>query len=79
METFVLPVRWRVFGYVEVEGNSIEEAIEKFYKDNVALPQDGEYVDDSIHLALGTGSSVDKAKRFNELYGKTKLSNRSED
>ena len=47
-----LPVTWEVFGVVEVEANSIEEAIEKFDSecDFIPLPN-GEYVDGSFGMS----------------------------
>ena len=47
-----LPVTWEVFGIVEVEANSIEEAMEKFDEtcDLIPLP-DGDYVDGSFDLS----------------------------
>lgn len=47
-----LPVTWEVFGIVEVEANSIDEAIKKFDEscDYIPLPN-GEYVDGSFNLS----------------------------
>ena len=47
-----LPVSWEVFGFVEVEADSIEEAMEFFEEnaDSFSLPNDGEYVDGSFAL-----------------------------
>ena len=51
-----LPVTWEVCGIVEVEANSIEEAIDYFNEncDNIKLPKDGEYVDGSFRLSDNT-------------------------
>ena len=49
MKTFKIPVTWEVYATVEVEANSIEEAI-KIAKDEegvIPLPTDTDYVDDS--------------------------------
>ena len=47
-----LPVTWEVCGIVEVEANSIEDAINKFDEnaDEISLPS-GEYVDGSFDLS----------------------------
>ena len=52
MKKIKLPVTWEAFGFVEVEANSIEEAIEYFKKnsDYISLPKESEYVDDSFRL-----------------------------
>lgn len=53
MRTIKLPVSWEMFGIVEVEANSIEEAIEYFDKniDQIPLPYGGgDYVDGSFDL-----------------------------
>jgi hypothetical protein len=44
-----LPVTWEVFGIIEVEANSIEDAIKNFDPDLHHLPKD--YVDSSFQLS----------------------------
>lgn len=48
-----LPVTWEMCGMVEIEADSIEEAIEKFYEDSdhIALPDDCCYVEASFGLS----------------------------
>ena len=49
-----IAVTWEVAGYIEVEANSIEEAMKKVKEnpDNYPLPYDGgEYVDGSFRLS----------------------------
>ena len=48
-----LPVTWEVCGLVEVEANSIEEAIEYFNQNSsdIELPENPEYVDGSFVLS----------------------------
>ena len=55
-----LPVTWEVCGIVEVEANSIEEAIAKFDEgcDYIPLP-DGEYVDGSFDLSYREEGYID--------------------
>lgn len=43
---YKIPVSWECYGYVNIEANNLEEAINKAWKDNIPLPE-GEYVDDS--------------------------------
>lgn len=49
MKTFKIPVTWEEYGYVEIEANSIEEALEYANKniDELPLPDDNHYVDGS--------------------------------
>ena len=48
-----LAVTWEMCGYVDVEADTLEEAMEKFYDecDYIKLPSDGEYVDGSFQLS----------------------------
>ena len=48
-----LPVTWEAFGIVEIEANSIEEAINYFNEnsDYIHMPKDSEYVDGSFRLS----------------------------
>lgn len=47
-----IPVTWEMYGWVEAEGDSIEEALENFRRDEdeYGLPE-GEYVDGSFRLS----------------------------
>ena len=47
-----LAVTWQMCGFVDVETDTIEEAIDKFDEesDHIPLPSDGEYVDGSFEL-----------------------------
>lgn len=52
MSKIKLPVSWEVSGFVEVEADSIEKAMEYFEEnvDSFSLPNDWEYVDGSFAL-----------------------------
>ncbi len=45
MKTYKIPVQWVMTGEIEVQANSLKEAIEAAY--DADLPQ-GEYLDDSF-------------------------------
>lgn len=46
-------VTWEMCGYVDIEANTMEEAMEKFSKesDYIKLPSNGIYVDGSFKLS----------------------------
>ena len=48
-----IAVTWEMCGFIEVEGNTVEEAMENFENnpDEYELPRDGEYVDGSFVLS----------------------------
>ena len=48
-----LPVTWEAFGIVEIEANSIEEAVNYFNEnsDYINMPKNSEYVDGSFCLS----------------------------
>ena len=61
-----IPVTWEVCGFVEVEAESMEKAIQKFDQeiaDTCDLPQEAEYVDGSFHrscddLPMGDAAEI---------------------
>ena len=65
MRAITLPVIWEVCGFVKVEAESIEAAIEYFNRnsDHIPLPKEFEYVDASFALA-------DPEPEFIEQYNK---------
>ena len=61
-----IPVTWQLCGTVEVEANTIEEAIEEFYRiensgEEFSLPADNEYVDGSFQLST---DDIDELKEL---------------
>ena len=48
-----LPVTWEAFGIVEIEANSIEEAVNYFNEnsDYINMPKNSEYVGGSFRLS----------------------------
>lgn len=52
MKTFRIPVEWTSYGVVEVEAETVEEAIAYAHKniDELPLPYDGEYMEDSYAI-----------------------------
>ena len=56
-----LAVTWEMCGYVDVEADTLEEAMEKFYDecDYIKLPRDGEYVDGSFQLSTDDADEME--------------------
>lgn len=52
MKTFKIPVSWEVYGTVEIEANSVEEALQIAIdtQDDLPLPTDGDYIDGSFKI-----------------------------
>lgn len=60
----LLEVTWEMSGTIDIQADTVEEALEKFYikKDNIPLPE-GTYVDDSFRLTTTDPSDIED---FNE-------------
>jgi len=48
MKTYKIPVVWQMYGYVEIEADSMSEAINMTYR--AALPSDGSYIEGSFEV-----------------------------
>lgn len=59
-------VTWQMCGYVDIQADTMEEAMAEFEKesDYIALPDNGEYVDDSFELS---SRSVDEMEAMSRL------------
>lgn len=62
MKIFKIPVSYEVYGTVEVEANTLEEAFDKAHKDIDSLPlvDDAQYIDDSYEIG-----DIDLARYLN--------------
>lgn len=62
--TYKLPVTWEVYDTIEIEATSLEEAVKIFEetKNDMELPDDPKYVDDSFQLST---TKVEELKLFN--------------
>lgn len=52
---YIIPVYWEMHGTITIEGcNNLEEAVEvaEEYQDDIPLPTDGDYTDDSFTLCV---------------------------
>mgnify|MGYP000668045618 CR=1 FL=1 len=48
MKKYKIPISWEIGSELEIEANSIEEALEK--AQNEELPSNGEYIDGSYEI-----------------------------
>lgn len=69
MAKFKIPVEWSVFGVVEIEADSMEEAVDKFDKtiNDIPLPYQSEYIDDSFRRETGSNDDIEYYKEMQEL------------
>lgn len=49
MSSFRIPLVWQMYGHVDVEADTLDDAIESALGPDCPLPE-GEYVDDSIQV-----------------------------
>jgi hypothetical protein len=59
MKTYKINVVWQMYGSVEVEANSLEEAVKEVDDDGVSLPDNGEYIDGSFEVDV-EGSALNE-------------------
>jgi hypothetical protein len=52
MKTYKVPVVYQMFGYVEMEADSIDDAVKKVHNniDSIPLPYDADYVEGSFEI-----------------------------
>jgi DNA polymerase elongation subunit (family B) len=50
MKTYKIPVVWQMMGTVEVQAESLDDAVEKVLDTSVPLPEDGEYIEGSFEV-----------------------------
>lgn len=49
MKKFKIPVCWEMYGYIEVEADNLEDAMDKIKDDSTPLPE-GAYVEGSFQV-----------------------------
>ena len=59
-------VTWEMCGYVDIDAETMEEAMEKFNEESedIEIPRNGEYVDGSFQL---TSDDVEEMKAMAEI------------
>lgn len=58
MAKIALSVAWVMSGQIKVEADSTQDAINKFRADDVNLPENGEYVPDSLVLSADNAEDM---------------------
>lgn len=68
-KVFKLPVEWAVFGKIEIEAESLEDALRIFCEteDEIGLPTDNDYIDGSFKLATESSPYVNIEETAKEL------------
>ena len=68
-KVFELPVEWAVFGKIEIEAESLEDALRIFCEteDEIGLPTDNDYIDGSFKLATESSPYVNIEETAKEL------------
>ena len=69
MKTYKIPVVWQMMGTVEVQAESLDDAVEKVLDTSVPLPEDGEYIEGSFEVDESVYSTED-----DDLWGEDKIS-----
>ena len=69
MKTYKIPVVWQMMGTVEVQAESLDDAVDKVLDTDVPLPEDGEYIEDSFEVDESVYSTED-----DDLWGEDKIS-----
>jgi hypothetical protein len=59
MKTYKIPVVWQMMGTVEVQAESLDDAVDKVLDTDVPLPEDGEYIEDSFEVDESVYSTED--------------------
>lgn len=59
MKTYKIPVVWQMMGTVEVQAESLDDAVDKVLDTDVPLPEDGEYIEASFEVDESVYSTED--------------------
>jgi len=57
---YEIPCSWEVYGTMEVEANSLEEAIKLAERDDSPMPDDSDYVDGSFEVDRDVAEEMNK-------------------
>ena len=57
---YEIPCSWEVYGTIEIEADSLEEAIELAERDDSPMPDDSDYVDGSFQVDRDIAEEINK-------------------
>jgi len=57
---YEIPCTWEVYGTLEIEADSLEEAIELAERDDSPMPDDSDYVDGSFQVERDIAEEINK-------------------
>jgi len=57
---YEIPCTWEVYGTIEIEADSLEEAIELAERDDSPMPDDSDYVDGSFQVDRDIAEEINK-------------------
>ena len=57
---YEIPCSWEVYGTMEIEADSLEEAIELAERDDSPMPDDSDYVDGSFQIDRDIAEEINK-------------------
>ena len=57
---YEIPCTWEVYGTIEIEADSLEEAIELAERDDSPMPDDSDYVDGSFQVDRDIAEGINK-------------------
>ena len=57
---YEIPCTWEVYGTLEVEADSLEEAIELAERDDSPMPDESDYVDGSFQVDRDIAEEINK-------------------
>ena len=57
---YEIPCTWEVYGTVEIEADSLEEAIELAERDDSPMPDESDYVDGSFQVDRDIAEEINK-------------------
>ena len=57
---YEIPCTWEVYGTIEIEADSLEEAIELAERDDSPMPDESDYVDGSFQIDRDIAEEINK-------------------
>ena len=67
---YEIPCSWEVYGTMEIEADSLEEAIELAERDDSPMPDDSDYVDGSFQVDRDIAEEINKDEQCHRKDGK---------